>query len=223
MANGILVTKTVESNERIEFGKLTRIGPWFRVGHKKQASVLQCDCGGMAVVKKQHLFSGDIQSCGCHQRAMASMKNRTHGAAATAYVEYQIYRAMVQRCYVPTCKRYERYGGRGIKVCDRWLNDPMAFIRDMGLRPSAKHSIDRINNDGDYEPDNCRWATSREQASNNSRNVNITIEGTTKTATQWADEPGTCGSATQILGRIRRGWDGQRAVFQSVKRRMATT
>jgi len=95
---------------------------------------------------------------------------------------------MLERCYYKKKDNYIAYGGRGICVCDRWRNDFMAFLHDMGQRPSPKHSIDRINNDGNYEPNNCRWATTKEQARNRRSNKLYTYRGNTKTIAEWADE-----------------------------------
>lgn len=90
--------------------------------------------------------------------------------------EYDVWKAMLQRCQSPTAHRYELYGGRGIRVCDRW-RDVRAFIADMGPRPSSAHSIERQDRDGNYEPGNCIWAVRRTQNQNTSRNVEITIHG----------------------------------------------
>ena len=90
--------------------------------------------------------------------------NFIHGEAGSP--EYSVWKSAKQRCQNHTLHNFSRYGGRGIRMCDEWCNDFMAFLRDMGRRPSDKHSLDRIDNDGDYEPGNCRWATIRQQAQN---------------------------------------------------------
>lgn len=93
---------------------------------------------------------------------------------------------MKERCYQRTCDKYHRYGGRGIKMCDRWKNSFLYFYQDMGKRPSPEHSLDRINNDGNYEPGNCRWATALEQANNRSTNVWKIVEDHVYTVKQLA-------------------------------------
>lgn len=97
---------------------------------------------------------------------------------------------MIQRCHNPSNKAYADYGGRGITVCDRWRNSCQSFLDDMGPRPSAAHSVDRIDNDGNYEPKNCRWATATEQNRNNRGNRNISWGGKTQTVQEWATELG---------------------------------
>lgn len=104
---------------------------------------------------------------------------RKHAASNTS--EYHIWTTMKGRCYTPTSNRYHYYGGRGIKVCDRWRDSFENFLADMGPRPK-KQSLDRIDNDGDYEPDNCRWATQSEQCRNSRRSRRVTINGESLTA-----------------------------------------
>ncbi len=120
--------------------------------------------------------------------------------------EYRAWEHMKNRCYRPTVPGYKNYGGRGIRVCDRWLGEDGAanFLADMGPRPSAKHSVDRIDNDGDYTPENCRWATRAEQSRNRRRNVMLTHDGLTMCVADWADRLGIKRATLQI--RVRRGW-----------------
>jgi len=111
---------------------------------------------------------------------------------------------MKERCLNPKSAGYPRYGGRGIKVCERWLNSFPAFLDDMGRRPSAIHSIDRYpDNDGDYCPENCRWATPTEQMNNRSNSIRLEIDGRSLTIAEFADECGV--DAGTIYGRIQRG------------------
>lgn len=116
---------------------------------------------------------------------------------------YSAWQQMIRRCTQPSNNRYHYYGGRGICVHERWL-DFDTFLADMGPRPSPSHSIDRIDNDGDYEPGNCRWATLEEQRSNTRRNILLTYRGKTQTASRWARELGL--GAHVVLGRVRQGW-----------------
>lgn len=117
--------------------------------------------------------------------------------------EYSVWRSMVARCCHPYVKCYPRYGGRGISVCERWHTFEN-FYADMGSRPSSKHSIDRIDNSGNYEPSNCRWATIAEQNNNTRRNILLFFQGKTQTITQWAREAGIDGQT--IKNRIAKGW-----------------
>lgn len=104
--------------------------------------------------------------------------------------EKSIWYTMKARCYNPNNHKYARYGGRGIKVCNRWLESFDNFYADMGAKPSPQHSIDRIDNNGNYEPTNCKWATHKEQGNNTNNNFLITIDGKTKTLGEWCDQYG---------------------------------
>lgn len=119
------------------------------------------------------------------------------------YYEHKSWRGMIDRCNNPQHKNYHRYGGRGIKVCERWLTFKN-FLEDMGERPEGM-TLDRINNDGDYEPSNCRWATPKEQAQNTSTNVNITINGETHCLTEWSRISGI--NCKTLRRRLQNGWD----------------
>jgi hypothetical protein len=135
----------------------------------------KCDCGNERNVKSMSLKNGNTQSCGCLGLEKLALHRTKHGMSDTP--EYMCWEAMKERCYKPKTKRYKNYGGRGIKVCDRWASSFENFLADMGRRPTPKHSIDRINNDGNYEPSNCRWADNKTQQRNRSNNKNFTYNG----------------------------------------------
>jgi hypothetical protein len=139
--------------------------------------------------------------------------NTKHGHAARGghTGEYQSWVEMIRRCYSPNKVRaYANYGGRGITVCKEWLDSFESFIRDMGPRP-AGHSLERIDNNGNYEPSNCRWATPKEQARNRRNSVRLTINGRTMVVSAWAEEAPVC--AATIYERLSKGWSAHEAVF----------
>lgn len=149
---------------------------------RKQGHIMwncACDCGGFKTVKCSDLRSGHVTSCGCGAAARAAYlaTSKARLSAVTKHnshkhPDYMLWAGIVHRCTNPRYAQWAIYGGRGISVCDRWkfgdgkLHGFECFLIDMGARPSSSYSIDRINNDGNYEPSNCRWATAKEQASN---------------------------------------------------------
>lgn len=139
-----------------------------RSGRKRISYLTKCDCGTEKVVRSGSLRGG-TQSCGCLTIDRIKSTLKTHGATVDysgGSPEYHSWQGMRQRCTNPNSHKWASYGGRGIKVCERWRHSFQNFFADMGLKPSKKHTIDRKNNDGDYEPDNCRWATPKQQANN---------------------------------------------------------
>jgi hypothetical protein len=191
-----------------KFGRWTVISP----ADNRQWNCV-CECGVEKPVFSVHLLRGNSKSCGCYNRERHTKHG--HGRAGQTSPEYKAWTAMVRRCSDPHTQMYSEYGGRGIKVCDRW-QDLAAFMSDMGPRPSPQHSIDRIDNDGDYEPSNCRWATSKEQMNNRRCSRFLTFAGRTQTLAQWATEKGVGWHVIDC--RIKRGWSVERAIGTPVGR-----
>jgi len=146
-----------------------------------------CNCGTERTVFGSNLKQGRTRSCGCWGRERFKVINKRHGMSRTP--EHDTWAGIRHRCTNPKATNYENYGGRGIKVCDRWQVFEN-FFEDMGLRPSSKHSIDRIDPNGDYEPGNCRWATLSEQANNKRSNVLLELNGEMLTGAEFARRTG---------------------------------
>lgn len=147
-----------------KFGRWTVIDRDTSKKHKKSMWNCVCECGEKRVVQGYNLSSGSSRSCGCLSSDTAKHNNSTHGLSNTK--EYATWERMIQRCENESHRDYNDWGGRGIRVCSQWRLSFETFLEDMGHRPSDSHSIDRIDNDGNYEPSNCRWATKSQQIRN---------------------------------------------------------
>ena len=145
-------------------------------------------CSNIFIARIHSIKSLAIRSCGCLRTAMLKERVTTHGQSGTKTTpEYKAWTEMIERCTNENAKYYHRYGGRGIKICERWRNSFEAFFQDMGERTSSNHSLDRFpNNDGNYEKSNCRWATPVQQCNNRSNTIYITHNGETKTLMEWS-------------------------------------
>ena len=168
-----------------------------------------CECGSTTVKWTSNVTTGKTASCGCARGALISAAITIHGE--TDSPEYKSWSGMIDRCCNAKHKRFALWGGRGISVCDSWRHSFEAFLADMGRKPSSGHSIDRYpNNDGNYEPGNCRWATAKEQSTNRRGLRLLEICGETLTASDWAKRKGI--DVRLVLERINRGWSSFDAV-----------
>lgn len=181
-------------------------------GRPKTPWVCQCDCGKIKTVTAGNLKSGKTQSCGC----LKSEKLTKHNLSRS--LTYRAWANMLDRCKNPNNSHWNRYGGRGISVCDQWKSFD-CFLKDMGEKPD-RMSLDRIDNNGNYDPSNCRWATKKEQVNNTSKNHLLSFNGRSQTIAQWSDEIGI--NYMTLTWRISNGWSIERAlteVVNSVKKR----
>lgn len=155
-----------------------------------------CDCGNASVARGNNLTSGKTKSCGC---------TRIPRGKELGSKEYTAWCGLKSRCINAKNTAFKHYGGRGITVCNRWLESYEYFLEDMGRAPSPLHSIDRIDTNGNYEPSNCRWATWHEQAGNRNNNIIIEIEDRRMNLTEWCRELKL--NRNSIVSKIRRGVD----------------
>lgn len=204
----------VKANDPIgqRFGRLTVL----RYDHSNKYNVryflCRCDCGNEKVVQRSALMSGATKSCGCLNEELKHRRktNFKHGYCHKERL-YETWKNMKRRCCDPNNKRYALYGGRGIKVCNEWLNDYMAFRNWAMANGYADNlSIDRIDNDKGYFPENCRWATTKVQENNMSRNHLLAYNGQTHTISEWAEILGM--SYDTVNHRIDRKWPMERIV-----------
>lgn len=161
----------------------------------------RCECGNISMVSTARLREKQTFSCGCYIKDVTSERSITHGRAHTP--ECEAWRQMKQRCLNKKGRFYRNYGGRGISICQQWMNSFEAFYADMGPRPSKRHSLDRIDNDGNYEPKNCRWATKKQQSRNVRTNAKITHDGQTLTIVEWSEKTGI--PYSRIRNRHKKG------------------
>jgi hypothetical protein len=170
-----------------------------------------CECGNMINVTGKSLRIGRTVSCGCWKKTFGSIVNVKHGKRGSSI--YRIWWAMNQRCYNKNVKHYPSYGGRGIVVEDRW-RDFNKFYADMGDPPFIGASIDRIDTNGNYVKDNCRWATIKEQCNNRRNNIVYTVRGFTGTLSQICDKFGVILIRETLVRRIKLGWNLEDVFFK---------
>jgi hypothetical protein len=186
-------------------------------GTKSRYSICKCDCGKKKKMYVHNVLSGKSKSCGCYRDEQAKIRGydsiTVHSMSKTP--EYRAWICMKWRCCKTTNHSYKYYGARGIRVCDRWLTSFKNFYNDMGKRPSENHTIDRINCDGNYEPDNCKWSTPKEQANNKRNTAHLEYNGETKTLSEWAkivDLP-----HKTLCHRFQRNWEPDRLLNQPLR------
>jgi len=167
-----------------------------------------CDCGTVKIVAQTSLKQGNVQSCGCLGRERRRESRTTHGL--TGIPEYWVYHHMIQRCYNERDVEYRNYGARGITVCDDWRAAFENFFASMGRRPSPKHSLERIDNEKGYAPDNCKWATLKEQNNNRRGNHRITVNNEPGTVTTLAEQRDI--KPSTVFNRLSKGFTADDAL-----------
>lgn len=174
-----------------------------------------CDCGTETVVLRCNLKTGNTQSCGCFRKEIEPVASITHGQTCGKKWSptYRVWHGILQRCLNPKNPGWGDYGGRGITVCAEWKESFEAFLSDMGERPDGC-SIDRIDNDGPYQKDNCVWANDTQQARNKRNNRLLTHNGKTQTLAEWAEE--TAIPYYTLHSRLRRGWTVEKTLTEGI-------
>ncbi len=176
--------------------------------HQKTRWLCKCDCGKEITVTGVYLRKGDTRSCGCLKKDIATKRLTTHGKTNTP--EHSTWRDMRKRCRNKKSKSYKNYGGRGIYVCEKW-NSFESFLEDMGRKPSPGHTIERVDNNGPYSPDNCRWADRKEQMNNVRYNHMLTLNGQTRTMMEWSEITGI--NYSTLRNRVNvYGWSDEKAL-----------
>ena len=190
-----------------EFGMYTVLR---RAGSRKGKPywVCQCLCGAEREVRGSALTGGYARSCGCYVKVVQAARLRKHGKYGSP--EYKAWCAMKARCESPRTNGYHNYGGRGITVCERWRDSFAAFLKDMGPKPTPFHTVERINVDGNYDPENCRWADAHEQRTNTRQAIWIVYRGRRVNLHQLCHDRGL--RYGTVHARLSRGWAAERAI-----------
>lgn len=193
----------------MRFGRLTVLSQATRINKKVPRWHCMCSCGKSTVVEGKNLRGELISSCGCLSSEKKSQRSRTHGKTNTA--EYKTWCGIKRRCYNPNDSHYHLYGGRGIAMSEEWRLSFAAFLRDMGARPSADYSIERIDPDGIYSADNCKWLLNSQQANNKRNSIRLTLNGQTQTLADWSRSTGI--PYRSLQARLKNGWTVERALL----------
>lgn len=193
--------------EGMRFGRLSVIGKT-RSKSGRVAWLCKCDCGNESAPLTTDLTSGRTQSCGCLHRENVGNVFRKHGQYGTRL--YKIWSNMIQRCTNPNHNYYSLYGAKGIAVCDAWMQFDAFYEWAVKSGYADSLSIDRIDNDKGYSPDNCRWATPQEQTDNRRCSIYVSFNGERKTLKEWSNETGI--AYKNLLWRMRHGWTIEKAL-----------
>lgn len=214
-----LISRTKNLKE-LKFGKLLVV-EFAGYKNKRAEWKCECDCGNKIIVPAHRLISGNTKSCGCYVRETLIREKTIHGGSKRKQKErlYTIWNGMKNRCNNSRDENYKNYGARGIKVCDEWQNDYSLFRKwALENRYSENLTIDRINNNGNYCPENCRWATRKEQNNNTRQNRYIEYNGEIKTLSEWATNYDLTRSC--LKNRINKGWEIERALTTPSRKRL---
>lgn len=204
-----LPTSDVRIPKGAKFGMLTVVDVGRTVA-KRKISLCQCECGTYTVVQNCHLMSGHTTNCGC-KHLVEDVEKKKAREKKYSHPLYKAWDSVKYRCNNPNACQYHNYGARGIKVCQEWEHSYKSF-HDWSIANGWKRglSIDRIDNDGNYEPSNCRWTDTPTQGRNRRTNVLLTYKGQTKTVAEWAEITGLY--YTTIIERIRKGWSAEETI-----------
>lgn len=172
----------------MRFGQVVALHDVGRCGSGDRKWLFRCDCGTEFAANGYAVRSGKVTTCPACSAQRSREASLRHGMTESA--EFKIWTGILTRTTNENASAYPDYGGRGIRVCDRWRNSFEAFFADMGPRPSPEHSVERSDNDGHYEPSNCYWATREQQGRNKRNNIRVTIDGVTRTLVEWAEHAG---------------------------------
>lgn len=186
----------------------------YESGNEVSLYLCQCDCGNERLVLASNMRSGISESCGCLKEELTSKRATTHGMSKTPI--WFVWMNMHERCRNPNNTEWENYGGRGIRVCEEWKSFE-GFFEDMKMPPTPKHTIERVDVNGNYEKSNCVWATHIEQGRNRRNNRVVTYDGQTRCLTEWAELLGINDGV--ISRRLNRGWSVERALTEPSKPR----
>lgn len=228
-----MIGLTISEHERFDMAKkslqellngVTVFGDYTVIGEGKPSpkgryALCLCKCGSTRDVDVSKLRSGRSTCCKeCAAKSPKRITNLRHGMSGSA--EYNAWASMIDRCYRENSHNYQRYGARGIAVCDEWRGSFEAFIRDMGCRPSSNHSLDRIDNDGDYEPANCRWATPKQQQANRRVTRTVVYGGREVPISELERKAGLARGV--MAARLDLGWSVERAMSEPGRNKKPT-
>lgn len=200
-----------------KFGRLTVVhrGNSHRLpcGQVQTMWICMCDCGNLTTVNTGNLRTGKVVSCGCYNKEKSHISYPKHGKSRDRI--YGIWAGIKKRCNLSSNPSYQYYGGRGITICDEW-NSNFTLFYEWAIAHGYQDglSIDRINQDGNYEPNNCRWVSMKKQENNRRNNILLTFEGETHTLSEWAEIKGI--KYTTLNHRIKNGWTVERALTEKV-------